>query len=131
MSQNPTRLPKILLVEDHDQVRETIKIELEVMYGCLIVEAADGRSAVEMARQHRPDLIIMDMHLPELDGFEATRLIHAQPETQHVPVVALSGYGWDFDWEERALAVGCVECLRKPVTYEALYDLLQRRLPDG
>lgn len=129
MSRDILYLPKILLVEDHEQVRETIKMELEVMYGCLIIEAADGRSAVEMAQRHKPDLIVMDMHLPVLDGFEATHQIREHPETQHIPIVALSGYGWDFDWEERALGVGCVECLRKPVSYEVLYDLLQRRLP--
>lgn len=73
MNWNALYLPKILLVEDHAQVRETIKMELEIMYGCLIIEAVDGRSAVEMAQRHKPDLIIMDMHLPVLDGFKATR----------------------------------------------------------
>lgn len=104
----------ILVVEDFGDTRRMVKLMLDMTKRCRIVEATDGRTAVELARQELPDLILMDMNLPIMDGFEATRQIRAQAETSHIPIIAMSAYKWGFDWQEKALEAGCNECLEKP-----------------
>ena len=117
-------VPKtILVVEDHDDIRATIKMILEVM-GCRVMEATDGAAAVELARRERPHLILMNLNLPVLDGFQATKQIREQGETLQIPVVAMSAHCWDFDWHEKAKRVGCQDCLKKPVDFDALDKLL-------
>ncbi len=114
---------KVLIAEDFDDTRELIKMIVQ-MKGCEAAEARDGAEAVEVAARERPDLILMDLNMPVLDGWEATRRIHSRAETRHIPVVAISAQ-CSGDWEERALAAGARECLQKPVDFAAFDRLLE------
>jgi CheY-like chemotaxis protein len=118
----------ILVAEDFDDTRQMMKLLLE-MRGHSVIEAANGQEAVEIATSQRPDLILMDLNMPVLDGISATRLLHERPETAGVPVVAVTAHCGDPVWRERALAAGCVECVDKPVDFDKLERLLDRLLP--
>ncbi len=118
----------ILIAEDFDDTRLMMKLLLE-MRGHSVIEAANGQEAVEIATSQRPDLILMDLNMPVLDGISATRLLHERPETAGVPVVAVTAHCGDPGWRERALAAGCIECVDKPVDFEKLERLLDRLLP--
>ena len=115
---------KVLIVEDYDDTRELLRL-LVRSRGCDTAEATNGREAVEAAAREKPDLILMDLNLPVLDGWEATRRIHAAGETSHIPVVAISAQCHG-DWKERALDAGARECLEKPVNFAAVDSLLKR-----
>ena len=118
----------ILIAEDFDDTRQMMKLLLE-MRGHRVIEAANGQEAVEIATQQRPDLILMDLNMPVLDGITATMLLQERPETAGVPVVAVTAHCGDPVWHERALAAGCVECVEKPVDFGRLEQLLDRLLP--
>jgi CheY-like chemotaxis protein len=115
---------KVLIVEDFDDTRELLKL-LVRSHGCDTAEATNGREAVALATSEQPDLILMDLNLPILDGWEATRRIHLANTTSHIPIVAISAqcYG---DWKERALDAGARECLEKPVNFATVDNLLKR-----
>ena len=115
---------KVLVVDDFADTRELIKLMLE-MKGCLTVEAADGRQALDLATQEQPDLILMDLNMPVLDGWEATRRIRAAQGTCHIPVVAISAQ-CSGEWGALALAVGAEECLQKPIEPAAMDRVLSR-----
>ena len=115
---------KVLIVEDFDDTRDLLKMIVR-LNGCDSAEATNGQEAVEMARSEQPDLILMDLNLPVLDGWEATRRIHLQKETSHIPVVAISAQCVG-DWKDRALAAGARECLPKPVNVATMDSLLKR-----
>ena len=117
---------KVLIVEDFDDTRELLTMIVR-MKGCETSEARDGAEAVLMAARVRPDLILMDLNMPILDGWEATRRIRSAPETSHIPVVAISAQ-CSGDWRDRALAAGARECVEKPVDF-ATFDRLLDRYP--
>ena len=117
----------ILVAEDFDDTRLMLKLLLEAR-GHRVVEAADGREAVEIATRERPDLILMDLNMPVLDGIAATRLLHEQPGTSGVPVIAVTAHCGDPEWRDRARDAGCVECVGKPVDFEQLEQLIDRVL---
>jgi two-component system cell cycle response regulator DivK len=119
----------ILVAEDFDDTRHMMKLLLE-MRGHRVIEAANGQEAVEIATRQRPDLILMDLNMPVLDGITATMLLQERPETSGVPVVAVTAHCGDTVWRARALAAGCVECVEKPVDFEKLERLLDRLLPN-
>ncbi len=103
----------ILLVEDHDENRKVYATILRVA-GFDVLEAADGRAAIRMAREARPDLVLMDISIPLIDGWTATRTLKAGADTSAIPVIALTGL--DGAAERRmARAVGCAAFLAKPV----------------
>ena len=106
-------MAKILLVEDNEMNRDMLSRRLE-RRGYLVVIAEDGASGVTKAKSETPDLILMDMSLPVMDGWEATRQIKAVPETQHIPIIALTAHAMAGD-EEKALAAGCNDYETKPV----------------
>ena len=106
-------MAKILLVEDNEMNRDMLSRRLE-RRGYQVVIAEDGAAGVSMARLENPDLILMDMSLPVMDGWEATRQIKATPETKVIPVIALTAHAMAGD-EEKALAVGCNDYETKPV----------------
>jgi two-component system, cell cycle response regulator DivK len=116
----------VLVVDDHEDIRELMRISLQAE-GCHVVEAANGKEAVELAPQVGPRLILMDLSMPVLDGYEATRQIHQQPQLQDIPIVAVSAY-CDPQNRQKALAAGCVECVGKPVDFGLINDLLARYL---
>src|SRR5438874_9935963 len=106
-------MPRILLVEDNEMNRDMLSRRLE-RRGYTVVMAEDGAKGVALARSDSPDIILMDMSLPVVDGWEATRQIKAAPETKAIPVIALTAHAMAGD-EERALASGCDDYETKPV----------------
>ncbi len=104
---------KILYVEDNDDNVYVIRTRLGRL-GYTIIVATDGEQGVAMARTEQPDLILMDLRLPGLDGWEATRQLKAAPETRGIPVIALSAHAMAGD-RQKALAAGCEDYDTKPV----------------
>jgi CheY-like chemotaxis protein len=106
-------MPKILLVEDNEANREMLTRRLE-RQGFLVCCAIDGPTGVAMAEQELPDLILMDVALGDMDGWEATQLIKARPSTAKIPVIALTAHALKSD-RDRSIEVGCAEFDTKPV----------------
>ena len=115
----------ILVAEDMDDTRQMMKLLLE-LDGHEVETAANGLQAVRAATQHVPDVILMDLCMPGMDGFEATRTLRGIPETHGVPIIAVSAYAGDNEWCDKALNVGVNECLGKPVDFAALKFALCR-----
>src|SRR4029077_2589522 len=111
-------MPKGLIVEDNEENRDSLSRRRQ-RRGYAVVTAADGNVGLAMARAEKPDLILMDMNMPELDGWEATRQIKAIEELGDVPVVALTAHALAGD-RERAVAVGCTDYHTKPVDFPKL-----------
>ncbi len=120
-------MPKILLVEDNEMNRDMLSRRL-VRNGFEVVIAIDGAKGVAMAGSERPDLILMDMSLPEIDGWEATRRVKADPATKSIPVIALTAHAMAED-KERSLAAGCDDFDTKPVELPRLLAKIQALLP--
>lgn len=119
-------MPKILLVEDNEMNRDMLSRRLQ-RKGYEIVIATDGEQGVAMARSEQPDLILMDMSLPVLDGWEATRKIKATPEIRSVPVIALTAHAMAGD-QERCVAAGCDDYDTKPVDLPRLLGKIEALL---
>ena len=114
---------KILVVEDHERHRRLLTRRLS-RKGYDVLEAEDGRRAIDVARHEIPDLILMDIDLPVCDGHQATREIKALDETQHIPIIALSAY--DVVEERRnSFAAGCDEFEPKPLRFEKLLEKIE------
>lgn len=122
------RAPTVLVVDDFDEIRCMLGIVLR-MNGYRMLEAADGREAVEVARRALPDLILMDLNLPVLDGLAATRRLRELPEMREVPIIAITAYGTP-DYRLRALAAGCDQLLTKPLDITQLEDALNTFCPN-
>jgi CheY-like chemotaxis protein len=118
---------KILIVEDNSEIRRLITFFLE-RAGYDVLEAETGLPAIERANAMRPDLITMDLGLPDIRGDEATARIKANPSTKHIPVIVITAYYGDAPLVESALAAGACEVLYKPVALRTLEDMLRRRL---
>ncbi len=116
--------PTVLVVEDFEDNRFMMRRLLE-MSGYRVVEAVNGRQAVEKAQSERPDIILMDLSLPMLDGLAATRQIRAQDGLGKVPIVAVSAHD-SADFHAEALAAGCNEYVTKPIDFDQLVQLLSR-----
>jgi CheY-like chemotaxis protein len=114
---------KILYVEDNDDNIYVLKNRL-TRVGHTVLIASDGAQAVTMAAAEQPNLILMDLSLPVLDGWEATRRIKAAPETRHIPVIALTAHAMAGD-REKAMAAGCDDFDTKPVEMSRLLDKIQ------
>jgi CheY-like chemotaxis protein len=119
-------MPKLLLVEDNEENRDGLSRHLR-RKGYEVLLAADGRQGVETARAQAPDLVLMDMSLPVLDGWEATRLLKAAAETRHIPVIALTAHAMAGD-REKALEAGCDEYDTKPIEFARLLGKIQALL---
>jgi CheY-like chemotaxis protein len=116
-------MPRILLVDDNAENRRFLSRRLE-RRGFEVLVAVDGAAAVEMARVEKPDLILMDMNMPTLDGWEATRQIKADPASAPIPVVGLTAHALEGD-RERAIEAGCAEYHTKPVEFPKLMDQIE------
>ena len=116
---------KILIVEDVEYNRDLLVQLLEEEYD--VMTAADGAAGVEAAARERPDLILMDLSLPVVDGWEATRRLKARPETAAIPVIALTAHAMQGD-EDKARACGCDDYLTKPIDEDQLFAKLERFL---
>ena len=119
----------ILLVEDNELNRDMLARRLR-RRGYDVLIAVDGQQGVHMAKTEMPDLILMDMSLPVLDGWEATRRIKAAVETQHIPIIALTAHVMADD-RARALAVGCDDYDTKPVEFTRLLGKIEACLNEA
>jgi CheY-like chemotaxis protein len=114
----------ILVADDHDDGREATMLLLE-MDGHTVVGASNGRDAVETATVMRPDLILLDLNMPVMDGLTAISILRAQPFTASIRIIVVSAKGNDPEWQKRAQRCGCDECLGKPLDFQCLSDLIQ------
>lgn len=119
---------RVLLVEDHLDTRqmyaEFLGIDFDVM------TAADGEDALSMMRSHPPDVVVTDLSLPRMDGFELIARVRADPALRAIPVICLSGYG-GHEHEQRALAAGCDRILQKPCMPDALAEVVAETIQDA
>ena len=122
-------MTKILLVEDNEMNRDMLGRRLG-RSGYTVCFAVDGPSGVAMARSEMPDLILMDVALGEMDGWEATRLIKRNPETANIPIIALTAHALASD-RETSVKMGCVEFDTKPVDMPRLLGKIRNCLPNG
>jgi CheY-like chemotaxis protein len=111
-------MAKILIVEDNEENRDSLARRLG-RRGFVVVGAANGRIGVDVARVELPDLVLMDMNMPEMDGWEATRQIRAIADLARVPIIALTAHAMSGD-RERAIEAGCTDYHTKPIEFERL-----------
>lgn len=116
----------ILLVEDTEDNR-TILRDYLTHAGFELIEAVDGAAGIEMAQAHRPDLILMDIELPVVDGCEATARIKADPDLRHIPVIAVSSYAHPSD-AAKAMSAGCAAYVAKPCSPRAVLAKIRELL---
>ena len=119
-------MPRILLVDDNAENRRFLSRRLQ-RRGFEVLEAVDGAAAVDMAGTEKPDLILMDMNMPAVDGWEATRRIKADPASSSVPVVGLTAHALTGD-RERAIEAGCADYHTKPVDFPRLLEQIESLL---
>jgi CheY-like chemotaxis protein len=119
-------MTKVLLVEDNEASRDGLSRHLR-RKGYAVVLAVDGRQGLDVARAEAPDLILMDMSLPVLDGWEATRQLKAGPHTRGIPVIALTAHAMAGD-RERALEAGCDDYETKPIEFPRLLAKIEALL---
>jgi two-component system cell cycle response regulator DivK len=119
-------MPKILLVEDNPMNSDMLSRRLQ-RKGFDVVVAADGEEGVRLAAELRPELILMDMSIPKLDGWEATRRIKSTPETRAIPVIALTAHAMASD-RERAKQCGCDDYDVKPIDFARLLGKIEAQL---
>jgi len=116
---------KVLIVEDYEDTREFMKILLE-SYGYRVIEAADGIEALDRVKQDHPDLILMDISLPVVDGLTATRAIRACGADSKVPIIAVTAFGKNY--YNKAIEAGCNDLIDKPVDFDSLEPILKSYL---
>ena len=117
----------VMVVEDYDDTRLMLRQALEAK-GYRVLEAVNGQEAVDLSRREHPDLILMDLDLPILDGIAATQHIRQQPEMDEIPIVAVTAYPMSYT-RVKAFAKGCNEYMAKPIDFAQLEDLLNRYVP--
>ena len=122
-------MPTILIVEDNEPSRDVLARRL-VRRGYGVVAAVDGQDALAKARSARPDLILMDLGLPVMDGWEATRRLKGDPATRHMPIIVLSAHAMTTD-RELALAAGGDEFDTKPLRFPQLLEKIELLLARG
>lgn len=119
-------MQKILLVEDNEMNRDMLSRRLQ-RRGYAVVTAEDGEKGLSLAHSESPDLILMDISLPVLDGWEATRRLKANPSTRHIPIIALTAHAMVTD-REKAAEVGCDDYDTKPVDFSRLSEKIENLL---
>lgn len=122
-------MAKLLLVEDNEMNRDMLSRRL-ARRGHEVLTAVSGQAGLALAAQAGPELIVMDLSLPDIDGWEATRTLKAQAQTAHIPIVVLTAHAMAED-RARAFAVGCDDYDTKPVDFERLTDKIDRLLGPG
>lgn len=118
-----TPIAKILLVEDNEMNRDMLSRRLQ-RKGYEVLLAIDGQAGINMATSEAPDIVLMDMSLPVLDGWEATRLLKAAPATRHLPVIALTAHAMSGD-RDKALEAGCNDYDTKPIDLSRLLGKIE------
>ena len=122
-------MPKILLIEDNEMNRDMLSRRLE-RKGFQVLMAVDGAQGIAMAKVESPDLILMDMSLPVLDGWEATRRLKGAPETRGIPIIALTAHAMAGD-RAKALEAGCDDYDTKPIELPRLLEKIDALLGNG
>jgi CheY-like chemotaxis protein len=118
---------KLLYIEDNDDNIYMLKMRLELLDEFEVLTAEDGEKGCEMAAAERPDIVLMDLEMPGIDGWEATRRLKSNPDTRDIPVIALSAHALAGS-REKALAAGCDEFDTKPVEFDRLVATVRRVL---
>jgi signal transduction histidine kinase/ActR/RegA family two-component response regulator len=120
----PSRSPRrrVLVVDDNEVNRKVLRVMLD-HFPCDVIEAGDAQASLLAVRAQRPDVILMDVQLPGMDGLAATALLRADPETHSIPVIAVTAHAMPGD-EDRALAAGCIAYISKPIARAALFEAL-------
>jgi CheY-like chemotaxis protein len=118
---------KVLYVEDNEDNVYMLKMRLELLEDFEVLTAEDGENGCAMALSERPDIILMDLEMPRVDGWEATRRLKDDPRTRDIPIIALSAHALAGE-REKALAAGCDEFDTKPIEFERLVATLRRVL---
>jgi CheY-like chemotaxis protein len=118
---------KVLYVEDNDDNVYMLKMRLELLGEFEVLTADNGERGCEIAASERPDIILMDLEMPVIDGWEATRRLKGNPQTHDIPIVALSAHALSGE-REKAIAAGCDEFDTKPIEFERLLATLRRIL---
>jgi len=116
---------KVLYIEDNEDDVYMLKTRLELLGEFQVLAARDGEKGCEMAVRERPDIILMDLEMPVINGWDATRRLKSEPQTRDIPVVALSAHALSGE-REMALAAGCDEFDAKPIAFERLLATLRR-----
>lgn len=119
-------MARLLLIDDNEMNLDVLSRRLKLR-GHEVVCATNGVQGIGMANRERPDLILMDMTMPQLNGWEATRQLHEAPLTKGIPIVAVTSHAMKGD-QERALAAGCSAFVSKPVDFDKLESVIQRLL---
>jgi two-component system cell cycle response regulator DivK len=119
----------ILIVEDNLLNRKLIEAILKPL-GYHLLTAVNGEEAIEVATRERPDLILMDLQMPKVSGYDATEVLKSQPETAHITIVALTAHAMA-DERERAMAAGCDDCITKPVDTRVFPGQVREYLDSG
>ena len=120
-------MTKVLYVEDNEDNVYMLKMRLELLEDFEVLTAEDGENGCAMALSERPDIILMDLEMPRVDGWEATRRLKDDPRTRDIPIIALSAHALAGE-REKALAAGCDEFDTKPIEFERLVATLRRVL---
>ena len=120
-------MTKVLYVEDNDDNVYMLKMRLELLGDFEVLAAEDGEKGCEIALRERPDIILMDLEMPVIDGWEATRRLKGDPQTHDIPVIALSAHALAGE-REKAIAAGCDEFNTKPIEFERLVATVRRLL---
>jgi two-component system, cell cycle response regulator DivK len=118
---------RVLVVEDHETNRRILR-DLLTSTGYDLIEAVTGEEGVAWAETYRPDLILMDIQLPGLDGYEATRRIKENPSLSHIPIIAVTSYALSGD-EEKAIEAGCEAYVSKPFSPRLVLAKVREYLP--
>ena len=121
--------PTILIAEDSADSREMMQLLLETR-GYQVIAADDGMDALEVALSSRPDLLLLDLELPKLDGLSVTRSLRLDPKFKDVPIIILSGHD-PSRFRQEALDAGCNDYLLKPINFDLLHELLDRMIDDA
>jgi two-component system, cell cycle response regulator DivK len=120
------KMAKVLLIEDNEMNRDMLSRRL-IRRGFQVVFAMDGQQGIDLARSERPDIILMDLGLPVIDGWEATRRVKADDATRGVPVIGLTAHAMTGD-REKAIEAGCDDYDTKPVEFDRLIGKIERLL---
>ena len=120
---------RLLYVEDNEDNLYMLQLWFDVLGDYEILSARDGAAGIAMAAAERPDLILMDLNLPEIDGWEATCRLKADPATRDIPIIALSAHAMAGD-REKALATGCDDFDTKPIEFDRLLAKIEQALAD-
>jgi CheY-like chemotaxis protein len=118
---------KLLYIEDNEDNLYMLQLRFDVLGGYEIVSTSDGAAGIAIATAELPDLILMDLNLPEIDGWEAARRLKAEPATRDIPIIALTAHAMAGD-REKAIAAGCDDFETKPVEFDRLLAKIEQVL---